>query len=216
MCHLPNYSRVTKTNSGTRILYFYLKNELFLLGGSPTHMLLDISAYVRHKGLQIGTIHWWNVGEETCVNCSYPETLWLHALQRCLCMCQSLEKNEASFPNTAMNSSLDTVHTLQDGKTANVTAQRRPHTCRQRKTCRWHSRIRGGGAVWAWHTQSHVVCTVTGLAGAGSSRKLIGLSGANGMAGRGLRVTWAAGKAERKKQSVTHSHIPHVNTHLRR
>lgn len=55
-------------------------------------------------------------------------------------------------------------------------------------------------------THTHQVSTVTGLAGAGSGRKLIGLSGANGMAGRGLRVTWAAGEAERKKQSVTHSH----------
>ena len=71
-----------------------------------------------------------------------------------------------------------------------------------------------GGAMWAWHTHththththSHVICTVTGLVGVGSSRKLIGLSRANGMAGRGLRVTWAAGEAERRKQSVTHSH----------
>lgn len=51
-----------------------------------------------------------------------------------------------------------------------------------------------------------MVCTVAGLAGAGSSGKLIGLSGANGMAGRGLRVTWAAGEAERRKQSVTRAH----------
>ena len=57
-----------------------------------------------------------------------------------------------------------------------------------------------------------VVCTVTGFEGTGSSRKLIGLSGANGRAGRGLRVTWAAGEAERRKQSVTLTHS-HVNTH---
>lgn len=50
------------------------------------------------------------------------------------------------------------------------------------------------------HTESHVVCTVTGLAGTGSSRKLIGLSRANGIAGRGLRVTWAASEAEKAKR----------------
>lgn len=65
------------------------------------------------------------------------------------------------------------------------------------------------------HTNSHVTCTVTGLAVAGSSRKLIGLGGANGMAGRGLRVTWAAGEAEWRKQSCyTHTHT-HRNTHTR-
>jgi len=71
----------------------------------------------------------------------------------------------------------------------------------------------GGG--WRWHehgTQSHVVCTVTGLAGTGNSRKLIGLSRANGMAGRGLKVTWSAREAERKKQSITQS-LTHT-THL--
>lgn len=66
-------------------------------------------------------------------------------------------------------------------------------------------------AVGGCGTHSHVVCTVTGLAGTGSSRKLIGLSGANGMAGWGLRVTWAAGEAERRKQSITYSH---THTHL--
>lgn len=62
-----------------------------------------------------------------------------------------------------------------------------------------------------------VVCTVTGLAGTGSGRKLIGLSGANGRAGQGLRVTWAAGEAERRKQSVTltHTNTPASLTHDR-
>lgn len=65
-------------------------------------------------------------------------------------------------------------------------------------------------------TLSHVICTVTGLAGARSSRKLIGLSGANGMAGRGLRVTWAAGEAERRKQSVTNTHTCHTHMYRQR
>ena len=39
------------------------------------------------------------------------------------------------------------------------------------------------------------ICTVTGLAGSGSSRKLIGLSRTNGRARQGLRGTWAAGVA---------------------
>lgn len=55
-----------------------------------------------------------------------------------------------------------------------------------------------------WHTLSHVICTVTRLAGAGS-RELIGLSRANGIAGQGLSLTWAdrwsrAEKAECYKQ----------------
>lgn len=50
---------------------------------------------------------------------------------------------------------------------------------------------------------SHVICTVTGLSGAGgSSRKLIGQSGANGRAGRGLRVTWATGEARAEKSKA--------------
>lgn len=64
------------------------------------------------------------------------------------------------------------------------------------------------------HTQSYAVCTVTGLAGAGSRGKLIGLSRANGMAGWGLRVTWAAGEAERRKQSSYTVSRPQGNTHL--
>ena len=39
------------------------------------------------------------------------------------------------------------------------------------------------------------ICTVAGLVGSGSSRKLIGLSRTNGRARQGLRGTWAAGVA---------------------
>lgn len=56
-----------------------------------------------------------------------------------------------------------------------------------------------------WDTQDHVIYTVTGLPVAGSSRELIGQGGANGMAGWGLRVTWAAGEAERRSKAL-HTH----------
>lgn len=60
------------------------------------------------------------------------------------------------------------------------------------------------------HIKTHVFCTVTGLAGTGSSRKLIGLSRANGMAGRGLRVTWAASEAEKAKHYTLTSSYKHT------
>lgn len=93
-------------------------------------------------------------------------------------------------------------HTLQDDATATKTATN------------MQTEDRLQVAVGGCGTHSHVVCTVTGLAGTGSSRKLIGLSGANGMAGWGLRVTWAAGEAERRKQSITYSHT-HTHTCFR-
>lgn len=69
----------------------------------------------------------------------------------------------------------------------------------------------GGWGEWAG-PQRYVFSTVTGLAGTRSSRGIFGLSGAHGIAGRGLRVTWAAGKAEREKQSITFTTFTSAST----
>lgn len=110
-------------------------------------------------------------------------------------------------PQTQYTHAINTLQTVNGRCGGTHTST---HTCRQRNSCRRDNRVsvvavRGGGQ-YERSTHSHVICTVTGLVGVGCSRKLIGLSGANGIAGWGLRVTWASGEAQRRKQSITHIH----------